>query len=280
MTSEADSPWQRIMLATEHTKFDAGAERIAIALSQRTRHPLAIVVPLVSNDELLAEAPALAGRLDAEASIRRSELLRAAAEAGMRVDVRVREDAEASRAIIDGARELDADLVVVRVRGHRGVLARLMVGAMAANVAAHAPCDVLMVPHGAHIWQSAVLAAVDNSPASMVVASAAARMARTFALTLHLVAVAADTSDGATSEARDALRRTIESLARDRHAAEGSVRTGKPQEEIVAAAAERGADLIVVGRHGASGALRRAVLGSTAQKVVGLASCAVLVVKT
>ena len=41
--------------------------------------------------------------------------------------------------------------------------------------------------------------------------------------------------------------------------------------EIVAAATERGADLIVVGRHGASGALRRAVLGSTAQQVVGLA---------
>ena len=56
--------------------------------------------------------------------------------------------------------------------------------------------------------------------------------------------------------------------------------SGRPQDEIVAAATERGADLIVVGRHGASGALRRAVLGSTAQKVVGLAGCPVLVVKT
>jgi hypothetical protein len=280
MTTDADPPWQRIMLATEHTKFDVGAERVAIALSRGTRHPLAIVVPLVSNDELLAEAPALAERLDAEASIRRSELLRAAAEAGMRVDVRVREDAEASRAIVDSARELEADLVVVRVRGHRGVLARLMVGAMATNVAAHAPCDVLMVPHAAQIWQSAVLAGIDNSPASMVVASAAARMARRFALPLHLVAVAPDPSEGATTGARDALRRAIESLAREHHSAEGSVRTGKPQEEIVATATERGADLIVVGRHGASGPLRRAVLGSTAQKVVGLASCPVLVVKT
>jgi universal stress protein A len=57
-----------------------------------------------------------------------------------------------------------------------------------------------------------------------------------------------------------------------------SVRTGAPHLEIVQAAAELGADLIILSTHGHKG-LTRMFLGSTAEKVVRHAPCPVLIVR-
>ena len=58
--------------------------------------------------------------------------------------------------------------------------------------------------------------------------------------------------------------------------ADGELRTGKPHQQLVDAARSCGADLLVVARHGGDN-LSRAWLGGTAQKVIGLAECPVLV---
>ena len=58
------------------------------------------------------------------------------------------------------------------------------------------------------------------------------------------------------------------------------LRVGNPDEEIVRVAKELEADLIVIGSHGYRGrGIGRLLLGSTAERVVQYASCAVLVVK-
>ena len=56
------------------------------------------------------------------------------------------------------------------------------------------------------------------------------------------------------------------------------LREGKPADQILAAAREWEADVIVIGTHGRSG-VSRLVLGSTAESVVRHASCPVLVIK-
>ncbi len=56
------------------------------------------------------------------------------------------------------------------------------------------------------------------------------------------------------------------------------LREGKPADQILAAAREWDADVIVIGTHGRSG-VSRLVLGSTAESVVRHASCPVLVIK-
>jgi nucleotide-binding universal stress UspA family protein len=60
--------------------------------------------------------------------------------------------------------------------------------------------------------------------------------------------------------------------------AKAIMRQGAAAREIVATAEENNIDLLVVGNHGRRG-LARAVLGSTAEKVVRLAPCPVLVVR-
>jgi len=56
------------------------------------------------------------------------------------------------------------------------------------------------------------------------------------------------------------------------------VRTGVPHEEIVGAAAQERADLVVIGTHGRGG-LDRALLGSVADRVIRLAPCPVMTVR-
>jgi nucleotide-binding universal stress UspA family protein len=57
------------------------------------------------------------------------------------------------------------------------------------------------------------------------------------------------------------------------------LRTGPAASTIAETAKDEGADLLVVGTHGRSG-LDRLILGSVAERVVRLASCPVLVVKS
>jgi nucleotide-binding universal stress UspA family protein len=57
-----------------------------------------------------------------------------------------------------------------------------------------------------------------------------------------------------------------------------ALRTGVPHGEIVAAATDERADLIVLGTQGRGG-LEHALLGSVAERVVRLAPCPVLTVR-
>jgi nucleotide-binding universal stress UspA family protein len=56
------------------------------------------------------------------------------------------------------------------------------------------------------------------------------------------------------------------------------LREGKPADQILAAAREWEADVIVIGTHGRSG-ISRLVLGSTAESVVRHAPCPVLIIR-
>jgi nucleotide-binding universal stress UspA family protein len=55
----------------------------------------------------------------------------------------------------------------------------------------------------------------------------------------------------------------------------GNVEIGDAAEKIVEYAKNEGADMIIVGTHGAKG-LERIILGSTAERVIKKASCPVL----
>ena len=50
------------------------------------------------------------------------------------------------RVIVDEAREWGADLIIIGARGH-GALERWLIGSVAQNVVAHAPCSVEVVRH-------------------------------------------------------------------------------------------------------------------------------------
>jgi nucleotide-binding universal stress UspA family protein len=98
--------------------------------------------------------------------------------------------------------------------------------------------------------------------------------------TLTLPDVAAAYTEAA-DQAADRAQRRLDLLVLGYHDArvplEAVLRCGEPVDQVVNAAKQLHADLIVVGTHGRKG-LSRALLGSVAESVVRNAPCAVLTV--
>lgn len=271
-----NTPFKRILLATEHTEFDTGAERLAFEMARRCGMPLMAVLPVVSNPEFEIAAPQLAARNDREAAGKVAALRNTAMQLGVQLEVHVRRGEEPYREIVDEAKETQADLIITRRRGKRSFLAKLLVGEMVSKVAGHAPCSVLLVPRNGSMWSNGVLAAVDDSEHSLRVTATAAAIAKECALPLTILSVAETTALREKAEA--AASRHAGTVAKLNVVVSHLVLTGHPHEQILAASKSAGADLIVIGRHSGNNAVVRMLLGSTMQKVVGMADQPVLVI--
>jgi nucleotide-binding universal stress UspA family protein len=134
-----------------------------------------------------------------------------------------------------------------------------------------------------------ILCATDLSTTSREATACAASLARALRARLHLLhvvippvelppdvfsaAMAGETLIGATTE----LGRLAAALGSERLQVTTSVKVGFADEEVQRCTAEIGANLVVVGTHGRTGAARTFV-GSVAERTVRLAPCPVLVV--
>jgi len=202
--------------------------------------------------------------------------------------------ARAATAIVDEAKRIAADLVVVGSRG-RGQIATMVLGSVAAEVIDHAPCAVL-VARSAKLDR--LILADDGSCEAMTARDLVGTWPVFAGLDARVVSVAPipeamgvgpmrhEDASQAYAEAVDALRvmsQTVSSrdaalLTERGLRARAEVRCGDPAQEIVGAAIEDEADLIVLGSHGRTG-LERLVIGSVARTVVTHAPCSVLVVR-
>lgn len=268
--------FQHLLLATEHSEYDSGAEALALALARRCQLPLAGVLPLVSNPEFEAAAPALATRADQQAAERIAALHEMARAQGVSLAMQVRRGPEPHQEIVDEARERHSDLIVIRRRGKRGFLANLLLGEMVSRVVAHAPCSVLIVPRAAQMWQQRVLVAAEPGNQGEALVALAGAVAADCRLPVTVVSVAEPSQQAQTQRF---VEGRVATLRRRGLAAEGQVRSGRPYEQILQAGRETGADLIVIGSRGEL-PLARALVGGVAQKVIGLAEHAVLVAHT
>lgn len=199
-------------------------------------------------------------------------------------------------AIVDQARRMHADLVVVGSRGH-GTIESMLLGSVSAEVVDHAPAPVLVA-------RSPYLARIVLGWDGSSCAARAADLLRTLPIFVGSQVRVVSVTDvkipwwtgfpeaGSPEmmpmyvDAVDASRKQHDELAREMAAklqnagltAEGDRRDGDAATEILAAASASKADLIVVGTHGRTG-LKRLVLGSVARNVLQHATCSVLVVR-
>jgi hypothetical protein len=270
-------PFSRVLLATQGTEFDVGAERVAVDLAARLGIPLFAVLPIVSNPEYESMAPMLEDKAEAAAAAKLGELREAARARGIEVIGRVRPGEEPFREIVDEALERKAELIVLRRRGRRGFLANLVLGEMVHTVTGHAPCDVLIVPRAAKLWSKSIVLATDGSAHSQRASQIAAAIAANSRLPLTVVSVAEQRAadPGAAGVHVEQALAAIRTAGVD---ASGRILTGRPYEAIVRAAQEVDADLVVLGRRGMS-PVRRVLVGSTSEQVAGHSNCAVLIVR-
>ena len=243
----------------------------------------------------IVQADRIEADIRAEAQRTVQEVGERLARAGMSVEAVVLRGRPAT-AIVNRARRIHADLVVVGSRGH-GTIESMLLGSVSAEVVDHAPAPVL-VARDSQIER--IVLAWDGSTC----ATRAADLLGTWPIfagsNVRVVSVTDVEIPWWTGfpeagspkmmpmhvEAVDASRAQHDELARDMAAklesaglaAEADRRDGDAATEILAAASVSKADLIVMGTHGRTG-LKRLVLGSVACNVLQHAACSVLIVR-
>jgi len=270
--------FETILLASDGSHFSDGAIRLGISMAQRSGARLTAMTMVKTNPEYEALAPELVQKAGREAKLHLDDLVRRAAAEGVECSTLVRHGDDPPREIVQAARDLNVDLVVMGRRGRRG-LARLMVGDATAKVIGTGPCSVLVAPQAAEMWHRRVLLGTDGSRFGDAAAVAAGRIAHCCSAPLTVVsALVPSHSEQRQQEGRDAVERTVALLRRDGLDVEGVALPGEADQVILDVAAEREADLLVLGSHGRT-AFGKAMMGSVSERVIGKARCAVLVVK-
>jgi len=198
-----------------------------------------------------------------------------AAGMGVRLEPRLRTSVSAYEGILEEAEAVQPDWIIMGRHGLTG-LPRLLLGSVTARVIGHSAVSVLVVPRGAALEFKRVLIAADDSPFSAAAWQEA--LSITQRMESHLTAIAVAASGGEVKAANQVVQR-MEAEARLRGVPlETAVPCGRPFEAILEVAQAKKVNLIVLGSHGRTG-LRRLLLGSTAERVIGQAPCPVLVVK-
>ena len=189
--------------------------------------------------------------------------------------------------LVELAEDEGCDLIVVGAKG-MSALQQVLLGSVARRVIGLSQQDVLVVPTGARAGWQEILLATDLSPASKAAENRALEVAAAHGSALTILSVLELPSclfgeagalgcqlpvdkSGKLAE----LQGVAVSMGIKAEVLTGA---GDAPQIICETAAHKGAGMIVLGSHGRTG-LKRLLLGSTAEKVIGLAPCPVLVVK-
>ncbi len=289
----------RILLAHD---LSAAAE-LAVALVLHARWPPSTVVrvitspvgigPAVSSFATLREARANArqGRQEiAETHARVAADLR---DAGLTVETST-VSGKPERAVVTDAERFEADLVVVGAR-RQGSIAATLLGSVSRAVVEGASCSVLVARS---IATRRLLLATDGSPQSQHATAMVATWPMFEEASVMLIGVGEapsrypntvlsdeerreayrGTIDDSTSDANSVVQEAADTLQATGRQVKSEIRLGEVAAEVVAAAREWPADLVVVGCN-SEPFLRRVILGSVARKVVDGVATSVLVAR-
>jgi len=198
------------------------------------------------------------------------------------------EEGEVYERIVDLADAENCDVIVMGRRGLRRV-ERTLIGSVTARVIGHTQRDVLVVPNGTTVGWKTIVLATDGSKYSAAAAERAIAFAKSYGgelKVLSVVDVPTEFYAEAPQAVEDLVKKAKGFVADVKKQAEAA---GVPAETFVMEAEayqavnnlaqEQKANMIVLGSHGRTG-LRRLLMGSVTEAVIGHASCPVLVVKS
>jgi nucleotide-binding universal stress UspA family protein len=281
--------YRKILVAVDGSESSRNALRQAfrLAVDEKCWITVTSVVPPFEGDVDLT------GVKDIRASLAKpcEEALREAnriAEEERALIKTVCEEGETYERIVDLA---DAENCGVIVMGRRGIgrFERALMGSVTARVIGHTQRDVLVVPGDARLGWRKILVGTDGSRFSKVATDKAIDFAQAYGGELKVVSIVdvpAELNAEAPAAVEDLIKKAREYTAAVKARAEVAgvpvesfIGEAETWEAIVKLAREQAVDLIVMGSHGRTG-LRRLLMGSVTEKVIGNAPCPVLVVKS
>ena len=254
---------QRLLLATDGSDFVRAPTEIAIALAKSFG---------VTLDIMTVADPAEHVEV---ARVRVATAAGVALMAGVDCEEIVLHGKQRVDAIVEAAVEANTNILVIGRRPQRDMKQRLL-GDVASNIIAEAPCHVLVVGPQAAMWRKRIVMFSDASEGNEHATELACQIARITQTPITIVAFA----EGKKAElaAAEEVARKAAIMALDGVAADTRVVGSVTGFALLGMVQEMGADLVVVtGSRGHR--FNRMFAGSSTDAMIGGLPCAVLVVK-
>lgn len=279
-------PLKTVLACTDDSPASQGAGRAALELARACGAKVILLQVLeflpyleYGQPDALGFPPPLIQDLQAfREGATRAQLQKweeAAAQEGLTLVGRLQVGSPVYAEILAAAEELHPDLIIMGRRGKSG-LERLLVGSVTARVIGHTTVKVLVAPRDAILAFDRIMVASDGSPASQAAWQTALLIAQRTTGQLTAVSVAHEDLDPKRAQAL--VREMAEEAGRQQVDLVPLTFQGRPDKILLQVAQQRQVQLIILGSHGRTG-LKRLFLGSVAERVIGQASCPVLVVK-
>jgi nucleotide-binding universal stress UspA family protein len=269
---------------------------VAMDTSETSLHAFKESLRISKEDILvLAVAPPYSGDLRVMGASDITQLLREPCEVALNQAMAMAEDegaeirpvcvmGEAYETIVDVAEDEGRDLIVMGAKG-----AKFLVGSTTARVIGFSSQDVLLIPEKVAVNWERILLATDGSEHSRKATAKALDLVQFSGGTLkvvsvleispHIYAVAPELTQEKIKLPKQYVTEVKEQATSRGIMAEGFVREAESADEIIIELArDKNIDLIVMGSHGRTG-LKRLLMGSVTERVIGHAPCPVLVVK-
>jgi nucleotide-binding universal stress UspA family protein len=269
---------------------------VAMDTSETSLHAFKESLRISKEDILvLAVAPPYSGDLRVMGASDITQLLREPCEVALNQAMAMAEDegaeirpvcvmGEAYETIVDVAEDEGRDLIVMGAKG-----AKFLVGSTTARVIGFSSQDVLLIPEKVAVNWERILLATDGSEHSRKATAKALDLVQFSGGTLkvvsvleispHIYAVAPELTQEKIKLPKQYVEEVKEQATSRGIMAEGFVREAESADEIIIELArDKNIDLIVMGSHGRTG-LKRLLMGSVTERVIGHAPCPVLVVK-
>jgi nucleotide-binding universal stress UspA family protein len=265
----------KILLTTDRSSFSDGAVREALNFSNKCNCSLYVVSVLESNPEYETIGSSVYEKEERQAYEYLETIRAQAAQAGIyHCETSLLFGQDPYRLIVKEAEEKNVDMIIIGRRGRSGIM-KMIMGSVTAKVIGHAPCKVLVVPRAAKIEYRNILVAIDGSAHSLAAAAEAVGIAKRCGS--NIIAISVRHSEAETEDTGAHVKAVAEMAGKENVPVSTETPFGRPHVAIVEMAGGRGVDLIVMGAHGKTD-LRHLVMGSTTERVIGLANCAVLIV--
>ena len=281
--------YKKILVAIDgsETSLHALRESLKLATNEKSWITVVSVVPHYTGDlDLLAVGNIIASmRKPYEDALSKAKEI---AEIERGLIKTVCEEGEPYERIIDLANAENCDLIVMGRRGLRR-LERVLVGNVTATVIGYSNTDVLVVPRDTSIGWQRILLTTDGSKYSIAATRRAIDFAKSYGGELKVISVVdvpAEFYGEAPQVVDDMIKKAKNYVEEVRRQAEIEgikietyVREGESYLAITDLARKQDINTIVMGSHGRTG-LKRLLMGSVTEKVIGHSPCPVLVVKT
>jgi nucleotide-binding universal stress UspA family protein len=281
--------YRKILVAVDGSEsgFHALRESFKLAANEKSWITAVSVIPSFEGDLELV------GVRDIKAALKQPyekalAVSKDIAEAERALIKTVMEEGNPYERIVDLADAENCDLIITGKKGTRHFEKSLM-GSVTARVIGHSQRDVLVVPIDSHVGWEKILVATDGSRYSRIAAERAINFAKSYGGELRVVSVvdvpsefyaeAPNAVDDMVSKAKGYVKDIRLAAEAEGIKAESFVGEGEAYQIITTIAKKEDVHVIVMSSHGRTG-LKRLLMGSVAEKVIGHAPCPVLIIRS